>query len=611
MGGKERRCRACGEPLKGHHGPAGLDRCTNFDVPMPNSNRPSTRASKKNDVPSNKGDSGSNSASDSNPCSAYKKKQPESLDFVLPAQYLRSSGEYLRAPGPWRPPARGNCELQQPVGSGTAEADSHGPVPSPSAAHFPSLDAVVSSGGAGPHMIPGYVGRAGGRLAVGVGSPATSQREPLERRGLPRAEFDRFDALDDRDPPTQQHLQWRQPDQPHIDLTGSPSLHPPGRGPGSFPVQSLQDVRLPGIAPGPPGAPQPVAWAPSHQRESAPRSFRAAPGAPGAPVGMASSYDLTAELARQSHIPGLARPGVVRGTHAPLQQVPVLPAGHRPNLDYMGPSYSDSRHPLAYPSIPAQPGSGEPDFGVYHAPPGTEHVTDRVRSSVVAGEFVELSDLLNCVVNSETDEIRTVIDSAGNYSLKPVKPKRCITTSFKWLESWTIYEILLANAYGLGLFTEMANYRIFIISLFAKYKLPYVLCYDCRHRQQLGARRSFNFNYLNQPIYVTTFDSTAIKASNRCSRCNSPDHPSSECPFRAAGQASDLPRGARRSNERSSDRPPSEKSSQLCYQYQEGLCRAGNKCPRRHQCMGCGGPDGHKSCSKCQSKLGSGQGSKN
>ena len=89
----------------------------------------------------------------------------------------------------------------------------------------------------------------------------------------------------------------------------------------------------------------------------------------------------------------------------------------------------------------------------------------------------------------------------------------------------------------------MAVYRVFMIALFARYKLPFALTYDLKHRQLLGASRSFSFASMNYQLYIMTFDSNAIKSSNRCSRCSATDHLTFDCPFRVPGQAGDLPRG--------------------------------------------------------------------
>ena len=253
---------------------------------------------------------------------------------------------------------------------------------------------------------------------------------------------------------------------------------------------------------------------------------------------------------------------------------------------------------------------GEPDSRVTWTPPGTEHVLDKPRATALAGEYVNLSDFLVVTIDVNVDQIKTVIDENGCLSLKPTKPRKQILSSFKWLDAWAVYEILLAHALGVEVFNEMALYRIFITSLFATYKLPHVLSYDMRHRQVLGASRSLNFRTVNHQFYVVTFDVTAVKNSNRCGRCSSTDHLTSECPFRAPGQTAELPKNPKRQqSDRSGDKQKSDKADrapsaeQFCFQFNFGVCRSGPKCPRRHVCYGCGGPNGIESCTKCKAKL--------
>ena len=251
---------------------------------------------------------------------------------------------------------------------------------------------------------------------------------------------------------------------------------------------------------------------------------------------------------------------------------------------------------------------GEPGVRTSRFPAGTEHVKDNVRASALAGDYVDLSDLIVVTINVEVDQIKTVIDDNGCLSLKPTKPKKHILSSFKWLDAWAVYEILLAHAHGVEIFTEMALYRIFITSLFATYKLPHVLSYDMRHRQILGASRSLGFRSVNHPIYVVTFDVTAVKNSSRCGRCSSTEHGTSSCPFRAPGQAAELPKNPKKQQpDRSGDKHKSDRTptaEQHCFQFQGGICRSGPKCPRKHACWGCGGPEGINNCAKCKAKLG-------
>ena len=251
------------------------------------------------------------------------------------------------------------------------------------------------------------------------------------------------------------------------------------------------------------------------------------------------------------------------------------------------------------------PWSARTSFNEYDSRPaerpikGTEHINTKTKLAALHGEFIDLTELLSSnIAYSDVNEFRTVVDSEGNLSVRSTRPRRAITSSFKWLEAWSLYELIVCSCHGFLIFNEMVTYRLFILNLFSKFKLPFVLSYDTRHRLMLGARRSFEFASLNSELYIVTFDSLAIKGSARCARCSSSEHATNECPypFRNGGQASgDLPR----QRARPGDRPAADRASEICYLFQDGKCKAGEKCVRKHACINCGGPEGHKSCTKC------------
>ena len=240
---------------------------------------------------------------------------------------------------------------------------------------------------------------------------------------------------------------------------------------------------------------------------------------------------------------------------------------------------------------------------------------NRVRTLALSGEFVELCDLLGNAVNVDPDEIKTVIDEYGRLSLRPTKKKRVIASSYKWLEAWSVYEALLCNAYGLSMFNEMLAYRKFMLGLFQKYKLPFIITYDYKHRQLLGAARSFNFSSIVDPtLFIMTFDFNAARVNtSKCTKCNSNDHFTQDCPFRQLGQAADLPkskrgdRGGDKGGYRGSDKKgdkSGDRTSEVCFLFQYGRCKAGNKCHRQHVCLDCGGPEARNVCSKCKKSAG-------
>jgi hypothetical protein len=220
---------------------------------------------------------------------------------------------------------------------------------------------------------------------------------------------------------------------------------------------------------------------------------------------------------------------------------------------------------------------------------GTEHVPTRSAESAVNGEFIDLIDFVNSSISvSETDEFKTFIDECGNVNFKYQRNKKAITSAFRWLEAWGSYQLIVCRMYSYNVLHHMISYQIFILSLFAKYKLPYVITYDIRHRQILGRRRSFEFSRLNQELFVTTFDANAIRSVNRCTKCSAVDHATGDCPFRGTGQTANLPRAKN-----------SDQSSEICLLFQQGLCKPSRKCRRKHVCMGCGGKEGFRDCAKC------------
>lgn len=227
---------------------------------------------------------------------------------------------------------------------------------------------------------------------------------------------------------------------------------------------------------------------------------------------------------------------------------------------------------------------------------GAEHVSRRTRESAIAGEYIELIDLMNCI-SSDNDEFKSVIDAQGNVNFRYQRAKRSIVNVYKWIEAWSVYEIILCDHFGISLFHQLISYRLFIIEMFQKYRFPYVMTYDSRHRQRLGARTSFAFSRLDQELYITTFDASALRNVIKCLKCSATDHSTSDCPFRPPGQAKALPVKPRSSEARSTEVKDTES---FCMLFQDNLCKSSKYCKRRHACYGCGkANEPLKTCRKC------------
>lgn len=224
------------------------------------------------------------------------------------------------------------------------------------------------------------------------------------------------------------------------------------------------------------------------------------------------------------------------------------------------------------------------------------HIDARTAQTALNGEFVHLEHFLNCDTN-DYQEVR-MVDSSNGLQIKSSRPRKMITSFYKWIEAWGYYEVLLTCHYGIEIFIEMAKYRAFLLDLCDKYKIPYILNYDERFRAALGRRHSFDFNTFDQLLYTTILDASALRATTKCPKCGANDHSASDCPFRSSGPKGPTNQPAADKGKGKGSKSTPVDPTEVCIRYQDGTCRF-QSCPRLHQCYICGGPKGAKFCPNC------------
>ena len=232
------------------------------------------------------------------------------------------------------------------------------------------------------------------------------------------------------------------------------------------------------------------------------------------------------------------------------------------------------------------------------------HIDSRTALRALNGEFIQLE----CFLDSSNVNEYEALDQSVDSMLRPLRPRKLITSLYKWMEAWGHYEVTLVSCYGLDMYYELASYRSFILSLTDKYKIPFILTYDERHRAALGRARSFDFSYFNNQLFVTIFDVGSLRATTKCTKCASVDHGTKDCPFRGGAPAGGVTIQGNTDKARAGRQgiDPNE----ICIRFQDGSCRF-RKCPRRHCCLLCGGPNGAKSCGDCAGKAGTASAPKN
>lgn len=228
--------------------------------------------------------------------------------------------------------------------------------------------------------------------------------------------------------------------------------------------------------------------------------------------------------------------------------------------------------------------------------------SDKVVKAAMNGEFISLVDFLpsNEPIIAEQWEAPTEMPDGVLY-VRPKKSRRTIDNFDSWLAAWTNYESLMVGQYP-ELYPNFVTHRQLIQTCNRKYNWQSICMYDIRHRMRLGAQKSFAFERIDNDLFVTILDSTAIKSDAlRCFRCKSFEHVVSNCPFPAEAQVE--------ANKKAVRAKPGQKpllkserwyhnGKEGCNNWQRDRCNV-QQCPRAHVCKGCRGPEPHDRCPTC------------
>ncbi|CAH1798600.1 unnamed protein product, partial [Owenia fusiformis] len=224
-------------------------------------------------------------------------------------------------------------------------------------------------------------------------------------------------------------------------------------------------------------------------------------------------------------------------------------------------------------------------------------VPEKVIKTIKNGEFVQMIDILPANLLHDHHENPDPILSLENGQLrqKQTRKIKIIENFSQWLSAWNIFEaIIVQNAPHT--YPGLCTYRNIIQEADAKFKWNAVNAYDVKYRSKLSQTKSQQFGNIDTQLYVTTFDSTAVKQHIiKCYRCAG-DHKVSNCPFQAGTTVATSSAPSTTTTTYSKDKIKNE----ICNKYQHGECKYGSQCFRIHKCQGCGASDIPKyKCKKC------------
>lgn len=227
------------------------------------------------------------------------------------------------------------------------------------------------------------------------------------------------------------------------------------------------------------------------------------------------------------------------------------------------------------------------------------NIPEKAIRSAQAGEFVQLSDFVPSIHPKLGQELETVASANGTVEFRYKRPTKNIDGLLSWLQCWNIYEQVVITA-NPGTYIHLCSYRQFIQECDRKFTWNAVYAYDVRHRCKMGNVKSLEFDNIDQELYTTILDATAVKKGQvTCFRCKSPNHVVQRCPFPA-----EMPMGPQQETPKETQhkrKPPTKwfhQGKEGCNNFQYGKC-VNAECVRAHVCKQCRGPEPWQSCRQC------------
>ena len=222
-------------------------------------------------------------------------------------------------------------------------------------------------------------------------------------------------------------------------------------------------------------------------------------------------------------------------------------------------------------------------------------VPSKTIDAALEGEFIDLADFLPPIgasSNVSNPDLECYIDTDSKaVSYRPRKHSRKIINHDTWSQAWVAYEKLLVSHFGYTVHEYLADYRSNILDYSKKYNWPAVAIYDFRHRSRLASQITLsdrlNFSIIFNDISNTILDTTAIRQNaTRCQRCKAYDHVVRDCPFSEGWKG----------GQNTSKTQTKAETQEVCYNFNKERCN-NERCKRRHVCRYCKGSLPYAKCS--------------
>ena len=204
--------------------------------------------------------------------------------------------------------------------------------------------------------------------------------------------------------------------------------------------------------------------------------------------------------------------------------------------------------------------------------PGFSPVPAKLVAQIVAGKYIDLSDLLAVNLVQKEPEPQLLLDGRLVLTSQPKKQRRRIEDIASWMEAFAIFSLILVSSFP-NRWKDLTQYKLLILRTYRHFSGRVWLAYDQAFREHAAATRLTDWSAMN----VQLFNFHAAGSSVR----SSPSSTSTESP----------------------EPPGSSSSVILCKSWNKGRCTAPfASCRYAHRCSVCSGEHRANSCLKQSAK---------
>lgn len=151
-------------------------------------------------------------------------------------------------------------------------------------------------------------------------------------------------------------------------------------------------------------------------------------------------------------------------------------------------------------SIPFAPSLLSPLDQPFVVGPGFSPVPGKLVAQIVAGKFIELSDLLSANLQLTEPEPQLLLDGRLVLTAQPKKQRRRIEDIASWLEAFTIYTLVTVSHFS-HRWRDLTQYKLLILRTYRHFSGQVWLAYDRAFREHAAAIKLTDWSNINVQLF--------------------------------------------------------------------------------------------------------------